>query len=158
MDYKWIEDFKNNNNELFYKEKVESIQLYIFYINKNKVLDVIKKELLILDNNNITSNFLISVIKKKKTLNSKNYILDAIFKSNLNINQKEVLDFINDKYDDNTYDNFFKKINYNNDIYFEDTITILQDMNNLILFFIEKNDKDYDNKNIKINKTKKNYK
>lgn len=158
MDYKWIEDFQNNNNALFYKEKVESIQLYIFYINKNKVLDVIKKELLILDNNNITSNFLISVIKKKKTLNSKNYILDAIFKSNLNINQKEVLDFINDKYDDNTYDNFFKKINYNNDIYFEDTITILQDMNNLILFFIEKNDKDYDNKNIKINKTKKNYK
>jgi len=148
MDYKWIDNFKNNNYDFFYKDKVESVKLYIFYINKNKVLDLVNKEILILDNCKISSNVFISLIKQKNKINGKKYHLDSVFKYNININEKKVSEFLNYNINNDTY---LKKINYNNDIFFEDTITILQDMNNLILFFIEKNN----NKNLKMNKTKK---
>ena len=75
LDNSWIEQFKEEDSEYnnFYKEKPTSVKLCFMYINKEKEVEFIKKETILLNNNSdIEKNDLISLIKKMKPIITSN--------------------------------------------------------------------------------------
>ena len=160
----------------FYKEKVDNITLFFLYVNKEKELESISKEpyLLEYENGLITKDQLVTIIKKRQekhlnaTINNNNndnnsnttnhlknnikkYKLISLYRYNPCLDSEDINSFIerNDynKLNENENDNFFFPEKYLNDVVFDDTITIFQDLNSLFFIYYEKEIKPENNNN-----------
>lgn len=183
IDESWVNEFKEEENEYndFYKEKVDNITLFFLYVNKEKELESISKEPYLLEDENglITKDQLVTIIKKRQekhlndTINNNNnsntnnhlknnikkYKLISLYRYNPCLNSEDVNSFIerndNNNNNLNENDNFFFPEKYLNDIVFDDTITIFQDLNSLFFIYYEKEIKPENNNNNNNNNTRK---
>ena len=73
LDTSWISDFELSDEayKKFYKEKVESVKLYILYVNRNSELFHIKKNNIIIENTILKKENLIDILKKYKVYQKK---------------------------------------------------------------------------------------
>tara|TARA_Y100000991_G_C21731160_1_gene246401 strand:- start:14 stop:508 length:495 start_codon:yes stop_codon:yes gene_type:complete len=137
LDNKWIENYEIEevayNN--FYKDDVKYVKVYFLLINKNLILDNIHEENFLLEEKNILKkNQLISLINKYKE--NKNIKLISILKYNINLDSDNVIDYLNQ--DTNT-NMFLKSIKSLDDISFDQTISMFEDLNSLFFVFVESN-------------------
>ena len=154
LDNKWIENYEMEEvpyND-FYKDDVKYVKVYFLLINKKLILDNIHEENFILEEKNILKkNQLISLINKYKE--NKNIKLISILKYNINLDSDNVIDYLNQ--DTNT-NMFLKSIKSLDDISFDQTISMFEDLNSLFFVFVESNtDKKNQTKRIFLHSTHK---
>ena len=141
LDTSWIKEYqdKEKNYNEFYKEPVSSIKLFFIYVNKDNIIEFLKKEDKILNNNSISREELIKIIKEKQIVGEYKYKLISLLKYNIDIDPENIEDMLyNDSYNEN-----FLNIEKNLDtIKFNDTIRILQDLNSIYLILLYKSKKD----------------
>jgi len=129
----------------FYKKNVRYINLFFFYLDKNKNIIRIQKEKKHIDNNVIFKKELLDIIENKEIFLNKKYTIRDILKYNFNLESENVYDFINSssKY------KFLIPLKNINDIFWEKTIEKFNHLNSLYFIFT--------NKNSMLSKTKKIY-
>ena len=137
LDANWIEEFEkiDNHYEIFYKEDVSFLYLRYIYIDSSNEIQSIKEETVFLKTPNILSrDELIGILKKHSFLNKNRYSVTSILKYNIYLESKDVQHFLAaDR--PTSYLSLIKNID---SIPFEKTITMFQDMNEIIIIFNEK--------------------
>ena len=134
LDCSWINNFDNTQGSYlkFYKEIPQKIKVYIFYVNKENIVDCKKKIKIKLNKEGILKKEILSMIiqKTKKSL----YILKNILKYNFTTDPENINKFItsNEKVTLVNYVNNIQDIKYNN------TIKIAQSLNALYLIYKHK--------------------
>ena len=132
----WIENYikKEEVFDKFYKEKLDNINVFFMFIDKQKNIIKLLKDKLSIENNLLKKDEILNIIKEKKNLLKQNFKLIQILKYNFNIDNMNINNFLNDKIELN-YLNILHEIN---DIYLEDTIPLFKDLNSLYFIFHEK--------------------
>ena len=136
----WINNFDKTDNlyKDFYKDNLYYINIDFIYINKKNEIEKIKQEsLLLTEQNYITRDELIGILKRNSIENSIKYSLMSILKYNITLEPDDINNFL---LSDNTsyYNDKFLIINNQIDtIKFEKTINMFQDLNNLFIIFYE---------------------
>ena len=137
LDNEWIENYEKEEivyND-FYKDDVKYVKLYFLLINKNLILDNIYEENFLLEEKNILKkNQLVSLINKYKE--NKNIKLISLLKYNINIDSDNVVDYLNQETKTNM---FMDSISSIDDINFDQTISMFEDLNSLFFVFVESN-------------------
>tara|TARA_A100001011_G_scaffold399833_1_gene510446 strand:- start:3787 stop:4302 length:516 start_codon:yes stop_codon:yes gene_type:complete len=152
-DESWLNEIEKENalyND-FYLEKTDNINLNIIYINKNNNIEYIKKDKYFLNENTITKENLLYLLKKNSIYRNSKYNLLSIIKYNIDLQPENVKDYIlnTKKY------NFFHLCKTINNIEWNDSITLFKDINSLYLLYYEKSKNNNSTKKIYINKMKK---
>ena len=78
----WTDDFDKEEkffNE-FYKESVQNLQMYCYYVNKNKELFHIKKDILSIDDGLFKRGDLLYQLRKNRIYDNKKFQLLSILK------------------------------------------------------------------------------
>jgi hypothetical protein len=152
IDTSWIDEQEKlqNINTNYYREPMNSMNIFFLYINQNNYIENIiceKHQLIIsesqLDSSNKNSSFLskefvlkLIQTKKKKTPVSK-YKFKEILLFNVDLDTEHIQSFsMNDNYTDSSHP-FFKKIPIIDDIFISDSIFIFHSLNSLFFIFQE---------------------
>lgn len=138
MDTSWIDDFKKDNSNYsdFYTEEVTNITLFFIYIDHKNDVENLSRDLMILDKKNtVVRDQLIQIIKQNQNHNNNKYKLISLLKYNIDIEPEEIYNFINTKDDSSFNKRFFIQEKYLNDINYQNTINIFQDLNSLFFIF-----------------------
>ena len=136
LDTGWIQkyEFEEKDYEKFYKESVDNIKVNYLYINNQNELHKIKKENIILNNKNIlTRDILIDLIKENQNDNQNKYKIQSIIKYNITLNPENIIYFIDEEFENK----FTEQIENIDDIKFEPSINIFQDLNSIYLIYKE---------------------
>tara|TARA_Y100000389_G_C17341916_1_gene453817 strand:- start:221 stop:811 length:591 start_codon:yes stop_codon:yes gene_type:complete len=155
----WLLKYIKNEKvfDKFYKENVKNIKLYFFYIDKHKDIIKVLKNNLDINNNIVKKDELLEIIKDKRELLNKKFLLIQILKYNFSIGNNNINKFLNNS--DNF--NFLKKMDIIEDIYWEDTIPLFKSLNSLYFILFEKQKRKHNTKKIRLRrkqgKTKKKY-
>lgn len=170
LDTSWIDNF--NKYETFYKENINDIQIYFFYINRKNKLIKIKKTIYELKKTNILSKEeLIYLIQKHKQIENTKYSLLSLLQYNFDIEPNDIITHklernnITTNTNTNTMtninlQNYLKPLHSLDSIYWNATINFFRDINSLyIVFYEKKNTQTKDNNTLsnKQNKTKRVY-
>jgi len=141
LDTKWIEEFESldNNYKTFYAEDIMHIKFNYIYINKENNIDKVKEETVLLRTPNyISREELIGILKKNNKLSETNYTVLSILKYNIDIEPSDVGHYIkNNVEQDETY-HFLKSVKNIDAIPLNKSISMFQDLNNIIIIFYEK--------------------
>ncbi len=145
LDTKWIDDFDKLDNEYksYYKEDLSFIKIHSIYINfENEIEKFVEEKLLLKTPSTIMKLEVLGLIKKNMYSNNNKYKLLSILKFNIDIepyNLKYFLKYTNantNKKDIVNIGNQFLHINKNiDDIYFEKSISMFHDINDLIFIY-----------------------
>lgn len=131
----WIEQFENVELQYndFYKDIVETIPITILYVNNKNHLFHIKKKQVIIGNNILKKTQLIQLLREYMYYNNIKYRPITILKWNINMEPEEVPLYLNDttKFDFLTVE---KTID---DITFDETINLFQNINGIYIVFHE---------------------
>lgn len=132
FDNSWVEEYEKleKDYEMFYKENVENVKLFFLYINKNKNIENIHQDSVILTNGILSKELVLNLINQNKIKNGIRYNLTHLLKYNISLDPTSVDDFLSDKINET----YLNSVNFLEDIYFKKTISILQDLN--CLYFI----------------------
>jgi len=136
LDTNWITNFEkiDNSYKLFYLHDVHSIKIKCVYINQENEIEKIKQENIVLGTPNYLSREEVMGIIKHNI--DCNYGLLSILKYNINLDPRNVRSFVaTTKYEEN----FLTHIKNIDDIHWDMTISMFQDLNELTFFFYEKN-------------------
>lgn len=137
LDSEWINNFEKMEEDYtdFYKDDIKYIKIYSLLVNKNLILENIQEENIFLEEKNkLTKNELISVLNKYKNSNKKIKLI-SILKYNINLDSNNVIHYLNKN--TNT-DLFLESINSIDEINFEPSISMFEDLNSIFLIFYEK--------------------
>ena len=146
-DFSWIEQFESEDEEYkdFYSEPIDSIQLILLYVSKKNHLFHIKKDSALLENNCLSKDLLIEILRKYMRHNNKQYRPISILKYNIHLEPEEVELYVKS---DNNIDFLHAEKSINN-IHFEDSIAFFHNLNSIYIIFHE-NCKSWQNKTKKI--------
>jgi len=143
LDDSWIVNF-NDTDKLysdFYKDNVYYINVTIIYINGEHEIERMKKDTFLLSRpNELLYEELIRILKDNATNNNKKYGLMSILKYNFDIEPADMRFYLrhgNKEEDDDEY-NYLFPIQHINNIVFQKTISMFQDLNELVILFYEK--------------------
>ena len=134
----WINNFEKTDKlyQDFYKDDLYYINLKYVYINSNNEIEKINQETFLLStSNNITREELLKILKKSKNANNVNYSLLSILRYNICIDAMDIKDFLLYPIEDNKYLTVIKNIDA---VKFDKTISMFQDLNELLFLFYEK--------------------
>ena len=151
LDCSWINNFDNTQGSYlkFYKEIPQKVNVYIFYVNKENIIEYQKKFKIKLNKDGILKKENLSIIiqKTKKPF----YILKNILKYNFTTNPEDINKFIasNEKVTLVNYVNNIQDIKYN------ETVKIAQSLN--ALYLVYKHKEKTQNNTKKVYKLKKKY-
>jgi hypothetical protein len=137
IDTNWIEEYEKKEQEydFFYKDTVDNIQLYFLYVNLDNEILKVSKETLELNNNFLTKEELVHIIKKNEIDKDISYKLTGLLKYNITLDPENIEEFAAIS----TYnENFLESLKDIHDLHFKDTITIFQNMNGLYFIYQEK--------------------
>jgi len=141
----WIVNFENTDNlyKDFYKDDMFYTNIHFIYINTNNEIEKMKNETFLLSTpNHIKYEEILRILKKNNTNNdeSKKYSLLSILKYNISLNTEEIIPFLKCDLQDLEYYNqkFLTSIKNIDKVYFEKTITMFHDLNDLFFLFYEK--------------------
>ena len=135
-DDDWLEKIKENDESYkdFYNEKITNIELNYIYINRRNNIEYIKKNKCIINENKLSKERLLYLLKTNIKRENKKYGLLSILQYNINLKPEEITNYI----EDSSNYNFLNTKREINDILWEDTINIFQDINKLYIVFYEK--------------------
>jgi hypothetical protein len=146
----WIHDLEKNDKlyQDFYKDNVYYINIHCVYINKESEIDKIKTDSFLMSQINcITREEIIGILKHNTVddICSKQYSLLSILKYNISLDIEEVVSFLRaDSYNLDNYNNaFLTSIKNIDTIYFDRTIHMFQDLNDLFIIYYEKTKEKY---------------
>ena len=120
----------------FYKDDNYYIDIHYIYVNRLDEIVKIRREPFILTSpNTICRDELIGILKRNSVDDSVVYSILSILKYNITVNPEDIIGFIKE-YD---HDIFLSTITNIDDIRIERTITMFQDLNDIVFVFYEKN-------------------
>jgi len=141
----WITNFENTDNlyKDFYKDNLFYTNIHFIYIDENNEIEKMKKETFLLSvPNYITREEIIRILKKNNTNKNetKKYSLLSILKYNISLDTEEIIPFLKCDSEDLEYYNnkFLTSLKNIDKIYFEKTISMFHDLNDLFFLFYEK--------------------
>jgi hypothetical protein len=149
----WIKNFDETDKfyKEFYKDDLYYINLKIIYVNRDNEIEKIKCETFFMENvNTISREEIIKILKDNSYDNIKKYSLLSILKYNLNLDPDEIKNYLKNDLDKK----YLLEINNIDTIKLEKSISMFQDLNDLIIIFCEKKEI---KKSKPKNSTKKNY-
>ena len=137
----WINNFEDNDKlyKDFYKDNLYYVNIDFIYINKDNEIEKIKQDsFLMSEQNSIKRDELIGLLKRNSIDNDKRYSLLSILKYNITLDADEIKNFLMAS-DLSLYNEQFLTVNKHIDtIFFEKSINMFQDLNNLYFIFYEK--------------------
>ena len=140
LDNSWIRNYeiKELDYNDFYKDDVKYIKTYTLYINKSLILENINEENFILETNNVLKKHeLISIINKyKNDKKEKKVKLLSILKYNINLDSDNVFEYLKQETENNLFLESIKSID---NINFDPSIAMFEDLNSLFFIFVESN-------------------
>lgn len=151
LDDKWIKDFEiiDKNYEKLYNNDVFFINIHFLYINKDNIIDdMIEKKFILSNPNYIYKDELIGLIKRNFIKNEIRYVLLSILKYNFNLEVENINTFLKTTDVTNFNMDFFTPVKNIDNIKFEKTIDMFQDLNDIFFIFYEKTN-DISNETIK---------
>lgn len=120
----------------FYKDDNYYIDIHYVYVNRDNEIVKIRREPFIMTSpNTICRDELIGIFKRNSIDDSVSYSILSILKYNITVNPEDVADFTKDY----EHANFLSTITNIDDIRIERTISMFQDLNDLMFVFYEKN-------------------
>ena len=138
LDTKWIEEFESLDEKYlpFYSEDIASIKFTHIYVNKDSEVEKLKKDSLLLkEPNYISREEIIGILKRNSKLADKSYSVLSILKYNIDIDPSEIQHFLKNSQDKNI---FLKSLTNIDAIPLEKSISMFQDLNEIIIIFYEK--------------------
>jgi len=133
LDEKWIKEFEETDKqyENYYSEDISYINNYYIYVNKLNEIEKIKHEHFFIKNPNIVSRE--EIIEILKNAIKKKYSILHILKYNINLDPSEINTFLSnpEKY------NFITSLKRIESVFFDKTIYMFQDLNDLMFIFYE---------------------
>lgn len=137
IDIDWIEKFEKEDIEYscFYKEPLETISINFIYINKNREIEKIDRDTIYLNHGLLDKFFLNDIINKNKIKNKIEYKPINILKYSIDLEPDNIKDYL---LSENNNISELEIINKITNIQFNDSISILQDLNCLYILFLEK--------------------
>ena len=96
LDTKWITEFEKDEEiyKDFYKDPIESIKIFLLYVDNNNSLFHIKKKLYTLDNSQIKKESLMKIIKEHMFHNKKKYRPISILKWNIDMEPEDISSYL----------------------------------------------------------------
>ena len=160
IDNSWIDEYEKSEVKYndYYKDDIKHIKIYSLLINKNLMLENIQEDSCFFEEKNILKKYqLISLINTFKN-NNKHIKLLSAMKYNINLDSDNVLNYLKHDTENELFLTSLTKID---DIYFDPSIVMFEDLNCLFLIYIELNESSSNQtKRIKLQtkkrKTKKN--
>lgn len=140
LDTKWIDEFESldENYKAFYTEDVTYIRFNYIYVNKESNIEKIKEETIFLKNPNyISREEIIGILKKNCKSADKMYTVLSILRYNIDVEPTEINHFLKTQQED---DQFLKSIKNIDAITLEKSISMFQDLNEIVVIFYEKTD------------------
>jgi hypothetical protein len=137
LDDKWINDFDKLEKVYkdFYKDDLYYINLKIIYVNRDNEIEKIKCETFFMKNmNTISREEIIKILTNNSYDNNKKYTLLSMLKYNLTLEPDEIKNYLKNELDHKC----LTVINNIDTIKLEKSISMFQDLNDLILIFCEK--------------------
>ena len=135
LDTDWINEFEtiDTTYNKFYKESIDFICVTFVFVNKDNSIEHVKREQVVLRPQNVLSyDILMNMIDKyKKTLP---YVFDFIIKYNLTLDPSDVKHIV--KHD--LHGDYISEISKIDNILFDKTISMFQDLNEIIVVFRNK--------------------
>jgi hypothetical protein len=144
LDDSWTKEFQEKDKpfEKFYLEDLQSIKINYIYVDTHFSITHTKVEFFFMKYpNKVSKEELICLLKKNKKYNQETYNVLSMLKYNIDLNPEQIPDFLhNTRFLATKINNFLKPINAIDDILFNKTIEMFQDLNDLYIFY-------YKNKN-----------
>jgi hypothetical protein len=140
LECSWIEDFDNLDNiyKNYYNENMDFINIKYIYLNLQKEITFVKKEKIFFKTSSVLSKEeLLGILKNHSFLNDKKYSLFSILNFNINIQPMNLKYFLKNS-NTNSVCPFLHSIKNIDSIFFEKSISLFHDINNLIIIFYEK--------------------
>ena len=140
LDASWIQEFENLDNEYkhYYTEDITFIKVHSIYVNKNNEIDKMNEEKILLKTHSLLpKDDLLSIIKRNSFSNNIKYSLLSILKFNINIEPQHLTNFLKKK-DKTIGDHFLQSVKNIDSIKFDKTISMFQDINDILIIFHEK--------------------
>jgi hypothetical protein len=149
LDISWINEFEKVDRDYasFYLEDLNYIKVTILYINNSNEIEKIKEEkILMAKPNSISREEIIGILKRNNTKDDKTFTIMTMLKYNLDLEPADVRNFLLNNTNESEYLSVVKDVD---EIYLNRTISMFQDLNNLIIIF-------YENEKIKTEKKSEN--
>lgn len=142
IDTKWIDDFNQQDKEYeqYYQDDIHNIKINAIFINLNNDIVQIKEEKIKLKQPNYISREEILGILKKNSINKGvRYSVLSILKYNIDVEPLDVQFYLKPGKNDDCQDNMFLTSVKNIDaIPLNKSITMFEDLNELLIIFNEK--------------------
>ena len=141
LNDEWIQNFEKSEQlyKDFYKDDVYYTNLHIIYVNKNNEIEKIKEEKIIMRTPNIiTKDEIIGIIKRNTYTNSKQYFLLSLLKVNVNLEPSDIRYILKEQNLQRIGASFLTPNKTIDDMVFEKTISMFQDLNDIIIVFYER--------------------
>lgn len=133
----WINNFENSDRlyQDFYKDNLYFINLKFIYLNRTNEIERIKAETFLMSRPNfISREEILEILKTTSFNNDRRYTLLSILKYNILLDTDDVKNFLLS----NKERNYLTIIKNIDSITFDKTISMFQDLNELIFIFFEK--------------------
>ena len=137
LDTNWIEDFETTDQNYipFYNEDVNEIKVTSLYVDKENNIETIKEEMLLLKQENmVTKEELIHMIKKNSFKDKKRYTILSLLKYNVDLETTHVKHYLKSVLPRD----FLQVVKNIDNIPLKKTISMFQDLNTLFILFYEK--------------------
>jgi len=139
LDDDWIHNF-DKTDELykdFYKDNVYFSDLKVVYVNRSNEIEKINQAPFLMSKPNcITREEILEILKRTAMEDNRKYSLLSILKYNILLEPYEIKNFLLNSSEDTS--NYLSVIKNIDTIYFQKTINMFQDLNEIILIFYEK--------------------
>ena len=144
LDDKWIVQFENKDKlyQDYYLDHVHYVCVYYIYVNASNCIEQIKEEMFIMSKLGcILRNELIDLIKRNCKIQNIKYSLLSLLKFNITMEPLEVKQCHHDHdFDLIDFGNkYFSVLRQIDNVYFENTIHMFQDLNSLVVVFYNDN-------------------
>ena len=136
MDDEWINNFDKTDKlyQDFYKDDLYYINITLIYVNReNEIERTTQESLLFSVPNYISREEILKILKCSSIKDNKKYSLLSILRYNITLDTEDIKDYLIAE-----ERNFLTIIKNIDAIHFEKTITMMQDLNDLIFVFYEK--------------------
>ena len=150
LNDEWINNFEKTDKlyQDFYKDDLYYVNLKFVYVNRKNEIEKINQESFLMSTPNyISREEIIQILKGSAIDNNKRYSLLSILKYNILLDADDIKNFLLHSDKERNYLNIVKNIDA---ISFEKSISMFQDLNDLIFIFYEKSEelKKIDPKNV----------
>jgi hypothetical protein len=146
LDTSWLQEFQKidkNGVGYYTTENLLFIKVHYIYVNeKQEITNLYEEKYFFKKPNVLPKEDLIGLIKRNTVINSKKYSLFSILKYNINVEPHNLKTFFKVKNptqsNNNNGDPYLQSIKNIDDVFFNKSMAMFHDLNNLIIIFLDK--------------------